>query len=108
MIRYNKCLERESVRDPAYDVVIIVCMYSIFVRCVLMMMCYLHSVKMLLFDVAVTTKHRQLVPAVAVTAFVSNGAQLADEHSCSDTQHPSLSLLSVCFHWFVTAVYYVL
>jgi len=36
MIRYNKCLERESVRDPAYDVVIIVCMYSIFVRCVLM------------------------------------------------------------------------
>jgi len=36
-------------------------------------------------DAVVEAEHWQLVPAAAVTAAVSNGTELADEHCCSST-----------------------
>jgi len=54
--------------------------------------------------VVVKAEHWQLVPAAAVTAIVSDGTQLADEHCCSNTQHFHLSLLSFCLHWLVAMI----
>ena len=52
----------------------------------------------------VGAEHWQLVPAASVSTVVSDGAQLADEHCCANTQCSHLSFLPVCVHRWVFVI----
>ena len=60
-----------------------------------------YRVKCFCCVVLVRREHKQPVSATAVSAVVSNGTQLADEHRCTDPQRSRISILSVRLHWSV-------